>query len=132
MMQMVHHGYNLLFRWTQQMLTIHHFALLLFKNYLTIQVGMLQRIHHQYNRYESSLDNPLIGIESLSSGYLSHYILDPKVLARYLQAIADDMEDTAPDYEPVLMDIYQYYGNLLASFTNTIDELILQLPILIK
>ena len=63
MMQMAHHRYNLLFRWTQEMFTIHHFALLLFKNYLTIQVGMLQRIHHQYNRYESSLDDTLIGIE---------------------------------------------------------------------
>ena len=39
---------------------------------------MLQRIHHQYNRYESSLDDTLIGIESLSSGYLTHCILDPK------------------------------------------------------
>ena len=37
-----------------------------------------------------------------------------------------------PDYEPVFTDVYQYYGNLLASFTNTIDNLILQLPILIK
>ena len=52
MMQMAHHRYNLLFRWTPEMLMIDHFALLLFKNYLTIQVGMLQRIHHQYNRYE--------------------------------------------------------------------------------
>ena len=42
------------------------------------------------------------------------------------------MEDTAPDYEPVFTDVYQYCGNLLASFTNTIDDLILQLPILIK
>ena len=42
------------------------------------------------------------------------------------------MEDTAPDYEPVFTDVYQNYGNLLASFTNTIDDLILQLPILIK
>ena len=33
----------------------------------------------QYNRYESSLDDTLIGIESLSSGYLTHRILDPKV-----------------------------------------------------
>ena len=89
---------------------IHHFALLLFKNYLTIQVGMFQRKHHQYN-----------------SSYL-----DPKVLARYLKAIADDMEDTAPDYKPLFTDVYQYYGNSLASFTNTIDDLILQLPILIK
>ena len=93
---------------------------------------MLQRIHHQYNRYESSLDDMLIGIESLSSGYLTHRILDPNILARYLEAIADDMKDTAPDYEPVFTDVYQYYGNSSASCTNTIDDLILQLPILIK
>ena len=57
MMQMAHHRYNLLFRRTHEMLMIHHFALLLFNNYLTIQVGTLQRIHHQYNRYESSSDD---------------------------------------------------------------------------
>ena len=93
---------------------------------------MLQRIHHQYNRYESALEDTLIGIESLSSGYLTHHSFDPKILSRYLEAIADDMEDIAPDYEPVFTDIYQYYCNSLASFTNTIDDLILQLPILIK
>ena len=132
MMQMAHHRYNLLFRWMHEMLTIHHFALLLFKNYLTIQIGILQRIHHQYNRYESPLNDTLIGIESLSSEYLTLCILDPKILARYLEAIADDMKDTAPHYEPVFTDVYQYYGNLLALFTNIIDDFILQLPILIK
>ena len=130
MMLMAHHRYNLLFRWMHEMLTVHHFALLLFKNYLTIQVGTLQRIHHQYNRYESALDNTSIGVESLSSGYLTHHIINPKT--RYLEAIADDMEDTAPDYEPVFTDIYQCYGNSLASFTNTIDDLLLKLPLLIK
>ena len=132
LMQMAHHRYNLLFRQTHETLMIYHFALLLFKNYLTIQVGTLQRMHHQYNRYESALDDTLIGIESLSSGYLTHHILDPKTLSRYLEAIEDDMEDTTPDYEPVFTDIYQYYGNSLASFTNMIDNLILHLPILIK
>ena len=132
MMQMAHHRYNLLFRQMHEMLTIHYFALLLFKNYLTIQVGTLQRIHCQYNRYESSLDDTLIGIGSLSSGYLTHCILDPKILARHLEAITDDMEDMAPDYEPVFTDVYQYYGNSLVSFINTINDLILQLPILIK
>ena len=53
-------------------------------------------------------------------------------MTHYLEAIADDMEDTALDYEPVFTDVYQYYGNSLASFTNTIDDLTLQLPILIK
>ena len=129
MMQMVHHRYNLLFRQMHEMLAIHHFALLLLR---IIQVGLLQRIHHQCNRYESALDETLIGIDSLSSGYLTHSILDPKTSCRYLEAIAGGMEDVVPDYEPVFTDVYQYYGNSLASFTNMIYDLLLQLPILIK
>ena len=42
------------------------------------------------------------------------------------------MEDTAPECKPVFTSVYQYYGNTLASFTNTIDDLLLQLTILIK
>ena len=132
MMSSAHNRYNLLFRQTHKTQTIHHFTLLLFKNYLTTQVGSLQRIHCQYIRYESALDDTLIGIENLNSGYLTHRILDPQVLSKYLETIEDDLEDTAPEYEPVFTNVYQYYGNSLVSFTNTINDLLLQLPILIK
>ena len=92
MMSSAHNRYNLLFRQTHETQTIHHFALLLFKNYLTIQVGSLQRIHRQYVRYESALDDTLIGyIENLNSGYLTHHILDPQVLSKYLETIEDDL-----------------------------------------
>ena len=57
MMSSAHNRYNLLFRQTHETQMIHHFVLLLFKNYLTIQVGTLQRIHRQYIRYESALDD---------------------------------------------------------------------------
>ena len=100
--------------------------------YLTIQVGTLQRIHRQYIRYESALDDTLIGIENLNSRYLTHCITDPQVLTKYLEIIEDYLEDTAPEYEPVFTNVYQYYDNSLTSFTNTIDDLLLQLPILIK
>ena len=80
MMSSAHNRYKLLFRQMHEMQMIHHFALLLSKNYLTIQVGTLQRIHRQYIRYESALDDTLIGIENLNSGYLTHCILDPQVL----------------------------------------------------
>ena len=46
--------------------------------------------------------------------------------------IEDDLEKTASEYEPVFTSVYQYYGNSLALFTNIIDDLLLQLPILIK
>ena len=44
-------------------------------------LSIIQRIHRQYIRYESALDDTLIGIEHLNSGYLTHCILDPKTLA---------------------------------------------------
>ena len=95
-------------------------------------VGTLQRIHRQYIIYKSALDDTLIGIENLNSGYLTHCILDPKILVKYLEAVKDDLEETAPEFESVFTSVYQHYGNSLISFTNIIDDLLLQLPILIK
>ena len=74
----------------------------------------------------------MIRIKSLNSGYLTHHILDPQISGKYLEAVEDDLEETTPEFEPVFTSVYQYYGNSLISFTNTIDDLLLQLPILIK
>ena len=68
----------------------------------------------------------------MNSGYFTHRILDPQILAKYLEAVEDDLEETAPEFEPVFTNVYKYYGNSLISFTNTIDDLLLQLLILIK
>ena len=132
MMTRAHDRYNRLFRQTHKTFQIHHLALLMVKDYITILVGTLQRIHRQYVRYESALDDTLIGIEHLNSGYLTHRILDPKILAKYLEVIEDDLEETALAFESVFTNVYQYYGNSLISFPNIIDDLLLQLPILIK
>ena len=90
MMTRAHDRYNRLFRQTHKTFQIHHLALLMFKDYITILVGALQRIHRQYVRYELALDDTLIGIENLNSGYLTHRILDPKILGKYLEAVKDD------------------------------------------
>ena len=63
---------------------------------------------------------------------MTHQLLDPQVLTRYTEVIEDDLEEMAPEYEPVFTSVYQYYGNSLASFTNTVDDLLFQLPFLIK
>ena len=53
MMNRAHERYSRLFRQTHKTFQIHHLALLMFKDYITILVGTLQRIHRQYVRYES-------------------------------------------------------------------------------
>ena len=123
MMTRAHDKCNRLFRQTHKTFQIHHLALPMFKDYIIILVGTLQRIHRQYIRYESALDDTLIGIENLNSGYLTHRILDPKILGQYLEAVEDDLEETAPEFEPMFTSVYQYYSNSLISFTNTIDDL---------
>ena len=50
MMNRAHERYNRLFRQTHITFQIHHLALLMFKDYITILVGTLQRIHRQYVR----------------------------------------------------------------------------------
>ena len=132
MMTRAHDRYIRLFRQTHKTFQIHHLALLMFKEYITILVGTLQTIHRQYIRYKSALDDTLIGIENLNSGYLTHCILDPKILGKSLKAVEDDLEETSPEFELVFTSVYQYYGNSLISFANTIDNLLLQLPLLIK
>ena len=63
---------------------------------------------------------------------IMHRILDPKILGKNLEMVEDDLEETASEFELIFTSVYQYYGNSLISFTNTIDDLLLQLPILIK
>ena len=105
MITRAHERYNRLFRQTHKTFQIHHLALLMFKDYITILDGTLQRIHRQCVRYESALNDTLIGIENLNSGYLTHCILDPKILAKYLEAVKDDLEETAPEFELVFTSI---------------------------
>ena len=113
MMIRAHDRCNTLFRQTHKTFQIHHLALLMLKDYIPILVGTLQRIHRQYIRYESALDDTLIRTENLYSGYLTHHILDPQILGKYLEAVEDDLEETAPEFEPVFTIVYQYYGNSL-------------------
>ena len=118
MMTRAHKRYNRLFRQTHKTFQIHHLALLMFKDYITILVGTLQRIHRQYVKYKSALDNTLIRIEHLNSGYLMHGILDPKILAKYLEVIEDDLEETAPEFEPVFMSCSEEFQGINFFFVN--------------
>ena len=75
--------------------------------------------------------------QQLCGTFKIHYLQEMDIITKVKSRLECKInvtlpEDTAPEYEPVFTSVYQYYGNSLASFTNTIDEFLLQLPILIK
>ena len=47
----------------------------------------------------------MIGIENLNSGYLTHRILDPQVLTKYLEIIEDDLTDDLLLQIPILIKL---------------------------
>ena len=57
------------------------------KDYITLLVGTLQRIHRQYIRYESALDDTLIRNRTFEFWLSDTPLLDPKSLAKYLKVI---------------------------------------------
>ena len=109
MMNRAHERYNRLFRQTHKTSQIHHLALLMFKDYITILVGTLQRIYRQYVRYKSALDDMLIGIEHLNSGYLMHHILDPKILTRYLEVTWEKQHQNLNQYLQMYTSIMEIH-----------------------
>ena len=84
---------------------------------------VLEDLKLQINKTNDQLASQYRMMSSAHNRY--NDILDPQVLSKYLEIIEDDLEDTAPEYEPVFTSVYQYYGNSLASFTNAIDDLLL-------
>ena len=115
MMIRAHDRYNTLFRQTHKTFQVHHLALLMFKDYIMILAGTLQRIHRQYIRYELALDDTLIRIENLNSGYLTHHILDPEILGKYLEAVEDDagnlliLSNLRKPWTIACKDVYQVF-----------------------
>ena len=67
MMTRAHKRYNRLFRQAHKTFQKHHLALLMFKDYITILVSTLQRIHRQYISERSH--NPQLTILYMSLNY---------------------------------------------------------------
>ena len=72
------------------------------------------------------------GLDSLSSGLLSHTIIPPGKLAELSEHVNMELIEHFKEYELAMTEIHQYYDLPLVSYFYTDGMLILQIPIYIN
>ena len=70
------------------------------------------------------------GLDEMSTGRLSFEILDSIELSKLLRTIKKAIESS--DYELAFSHTYQYYAEPMVSFANSLDYLIIQIPIFLR
>ena len=72
------------------------------------------------------------GLDTLSSGLLSHSIIPPGKLAQLLDHVKWKLMEHFKEYELAMTEIHQYFELPLVIYSYTDDTLILQIPIYVK
>ena len=83
------------------------------------------------NTYTNAIEDFLLTPDALLNARLTCEVTDLVTLERYLRAIAYYLWKTSPNYELVFSHTYSYYAEPLVSFTNSTDQLLVQIVILL-
>ena len=92
----------------------------------------MERNLSKYQQLLTDLDHLMGGLDSLSSGLLSHSIIPPGKLKELLEHVNMELIEHFKEYELAMTEIHQYYDLPLVSYSHTDDMLILQIPIYLK
>ena len=79
-----------------------------------------------------TLDHFLTGLDALGTGRLTFQVLDPDELDRFLSAIRRTLQEERSPFELAFNHTYQFYAEPMVMFTNTHDQLLVNVPILLK
>ena len=78
------------------------------------------------------LDHFLTGLDALGTSRLPFQVLDPDELDHFLSAIRQTLQEERSPFELAFNHTYQFYAELMVMFTNTHDQLLVNVPILLK
>ena len=79
-----------------------------------------------------TLDHFLTGLNALGTGRLKFQVLDPDELDRFLSAIRRQLREERSPFELAFNHTYQFYAEPMVMFTNTHDQLLVNVPILLR
>ena len=93
---------------------------------------VLRQYLHYYQNYDVTLDHFLTGLDSLETGRLTFKVLDPDKVDRFLSAIRRQLHEERSPFELAFNHTYQFYAEPMVMFTNTHDQLLVNVPILLR
>ena len=93
---------------------------------------VLRQYFQYYQNYDVTLDHFLTGLDALGMGRLTFQVLDPDELDRFLSAIRRTLREERSPFELAFNHTYQFYAEPMVMFTNTHDQLLVNVPILLK
>ena len=120
------------FRFTWEALVSNRLAIHLLSSGSAMYDMVLQQYLHYYQNYDVTLDHFLTWLDTLGTGRLTFQVLDPDELDRFLSAIRRQLREERSPFELAFNHTYQFYAEPMVMFTNTHDQLLVNVPILLR
>ena len=120
------------FRFTWEALVSNRLAIHLLSSGSAMYDMVLRQYLHYYQNYDVTLDHFLTGLDTLGTGRLTFQVLDPDELDRFLSTIRRQLWEERSPFELAFNHTYQFYAEPMVMFTNTHDQLLVNVPILLR
>ena len=120
------------FRFTWEALVSNRLAIHLLSSGSAMYDMLLRQYLHYYQNYDVTLDHFLTGLDALGTGRLTFQVLDPDELDRFLSAIRRQLQEERSPFELAFNHTYQFYAEPMVMFTNMHDQLLVNVPILLR
>ena len=79
-----------------------------------------------------TLDHFLTGLDALGTGRLTFQVFDPDEFDRFLSSIRRQLREERSLFELAFNHTYQFYAEPMVMLTNTHDQLLVNVPILLR
>ena len=119
------------FRHTLQITISNRLAIMLLSNGAAMYDRVLHKYLQYYINYQVTLDHFLTGLNSLGTGCLTFQVLGPTELTQFLDAIARQLHTERSSFALAFNHTYQYYAKPMVTFSNTHDQLLVNIPVLL-
>ena len=119
------------FRHTWQITTSSRLAIMLLSNGAAMYDRVLHKYLQYYINYQVTLDHFLTGLECLGTGCLTFQVFDRIELTEFLDAITRKLHTEKSSFALVFDHTFQYYAEPMVSFSNTHDQLLVNIPVLL-
>ena len=120
------------FRFMWEALVSNRLAIHLLSSGSAMYDMVLRQYLNYYQNYDVTLDHFLTGLDALGTGRLMFQVLDPDELDCFLSAIRRQLRRERSPFELAFDDTYQLYTEPMVMFTNTHDQLLVNVPILLR